>query len=323
MSKTSARLVGALARAITMSFRHSRLVVLIYHSVLDKRDGFRPGDATAKEFDAHMQMLAQNFNCLTFGEAIAEFAEREAPSNSVVVTFDDGYRDNHDRAMPILRSHGLPATFFVASGYLEGSMMWNDVLIESLRSAIGQVLDLSDYDVGSRKLASESDAVELSKLLIKKVKKWQQGDRADFVSALAERVAFKPAGRLMMDEAEVRSLHKAGMEIGAHTVTHPILSTLSREASRQEISTSKAALEGIIGHPVSSFAYPNGQPTKDFLERDVEIVKEVGFSAAATTTWGCVSTTFDRFLIPRQSIWGCSAAKLPLQMLRNFRGVTQ
>jgi peptidoglycan/xylan/chitin deacetylase (PgdA/CDA1 family) len=123
----------------------------------------------------------------------------------------------------------------------------------------------------------------------------------------------------MMNAGEVTALADAGMEIGAHTVTHPILSTLSPEQAWSEISQSKVALERLLGRRIETFAYPNGRPNKDFTGSDVEHVKKAGFRGAVTTGWACATPDADDFLIPRQGIWGSSRPKLWLQLLRNFR----
>jgi peptidoglycan/xylan/chitin deacetylase (PgdA/CDA1 family) len=123
----------------------------------------------------------------------------------------------------------------------------------------------------------------------------------------------------MMNADEVRGLAEAGVEIGAHTVTHPILSKLSPDAAWAEIADSKAALESILGCKVKTFAYPNGRPEKDFTAADVERVRKAGYIGAVTTKWGCATPQADAFEIPRQGIWGTSRIKLWLQLMRNFR----
>src|SRR5262245_57165568 len=109
-----------------------------------------------------------------------------------------------------------------------------------------------------------------------------------------------------------------GMEIGAHCVTHPILARLPSEAARDEIAGSKARLEAILGSRVRSFAYPNGRPGKDYQAEHVAMVREAGFTAAASTAWGAATAGVDRYQIPRVAPWDRSAMKYGLRMVRGF-----
>ena len=299
-------------------FGSGRAVILKYHRVLASPDVMRPGEVTAAEFDAQMRIVAASFRSVTFGGWIAERRSSRNGDNAVIVTFDDGYKDNHDVALPILREHGVAATFFVASGYLDGGMMWNDRLIETLRKAVGSVVDLGAAGLGRVELRTLEDASRAAAQVLAAIKRWPQEKRAAFVDELAGSSGRQP-DRVMMDAAEVRALAAAGLEVGAHTVTHPILSKLSPEQAWAEISRSKEALERILGRDVLTFAYPNGRPEKDFTDADVERVRKAGFVGAVTTRWGCARPADDDFLVPRQGIWGTNAAKLWLQLLRNFR----
>mgnify|MGYP001826303071 CR=1 FL=1 len=319
MSSAADKLMTFLTSLAKLGVARRRLIVLIYHRVLESGDAFRTGDATAEEFDAQIGMLSRTFPCYTFGRSVQEYLRE--PGNegpAVAVTFDDGYRDNHDLALPILQKHGVPATFFVASGYLNNGIMWNDLLIESIRSAIGERIRIPEADVEETYLSDENDAVCLANNLIGTVKHWDRSRRQDFVESLARRLSYEANVRLMMNHAEVRSMSDAGMEIGAHTVSHPILSNLATDESMQEIIQSKSDLEHIIGKEVKSFAYPNGRPGHDFSAKDVDNVVAAGFSAAATTAPGYASPDADSFLVPRLSIWGDSPLKLPLHMVRNL-----
>lgn len=123
---------------------------------------------------------------------------------------------------------------------------------------------------------------------------------------------------MMMNADEVSALAAAGMEIGAHTITHPILSTLSPDEARAEIVQCKSTLEKIVGQDVQSFAYPNGRPETDFTQADVERVRNAGYRGAATTQWGSAAPRSDNFLIPRQSLWGSNPWKIWIRLLRGF-----
>src|SRR5579872_3493180 len=109
-----------LMRALLGHPRRPRLSVLIYHRVLAHGDPLRPTEPTAIEFEARMQWVKAHFNVLPLGAAVTGLKSGRLPDRPLSITFDDGYADNHDLAWPILRRLGLAATFFVATGYLDG-----------------------------------------------------------------------------------------------------------------------------------------------------------------------------------------------------------
>jgi peptidoglycan/xylan/chitin deacetylase (PgdA/CDA1 family) len=312
-------LLSPLSRGLARLSGTGRAVVLKYHRVLESRDPMRPGETTAEDFDAQMSVVAAHFPCKTFGSFIRGRGTAEGAPNTVVVTFDDGYKDNHDVALPILRKYGVPATIFVASGYLTGGMMWNDRLIEAMRVSVGRHVDLREAGLGEPKIATLEDASRAARETLSAIKRWPQQQRAQFVDDFAAWAGLDPAHRVMLNGAEVTALAGAGIEIGAHTVTHPILSTLSPDEARAEIVQSRVELGRLLGREIATFAYPNGRPSKDFTDADVERVKEAGFSGAATTAWGCASARSDPFRVSRQAIWGSSRARIWYQLLRNFR----
>src|SRR5205814_8341026 len=108
---------------------------------------------------------------------------------------------------------------------------------------------------------------------------------------------------LMLTTEQLRGLRDAGMEIGAHTVNHPILSRLPAVHARREIADSKARLEAILGERVSLFAYPNGKPGQDYLPEHVQLVREAGFDAAVSTHWGACDRHVDAYQVPRFTPW--------------------
>ena len=251
-------------------------------------------------------------------EVRAALEADEFPSNSVVVTFDDGYRDNHDVALPILEKYGVPATFFVATGFLQDGVMWNDVVIESVRARIGDSIDLGVLNGERLRLATIADAVTLLRNILPELKYLPSNERRAAVAELARSAGYSRESRIMMTAQEVRSMHECGMEIGAHTVSHPILMNLPEGDAEREIRSSKRDLEEITGAAIHSFAYPNGRPGQDFSDRDAELVRRSGFRCAATTEWACATSNVDAYRIPRVSLWGGGRGATLLRLLRSF-----
>jgi peptidoglycan/xylan/chitin deacetylase (PgdA/CDA1 family) len=114
---------------------------------------------------------------------------------------------------------------------------------------------------------------------------------------------------LMMRSEQVVQLHAAGMEIGGHTVRHPILRVLPDAEARAEIAEGRERLQEVIGAPVSVFAYPNGRPGEDYDARHVEMVRQMGFAGAVSTSPRVALRTDDAFELPRFTPWDRNAAR--------------
>jgi peptidoglycan/xylan/chitin deacetylase (PgdA/CDA1 family) len=142
--------------------------------------------------------------------------------------------------------------------------------------------------------------------------------RIELVRRIADRLEVAVPTDLMMTSAEVVELRRAGMQVGAHTVSHPILSKLSPGDMRRELEDSKAFLERLLGERVGLFAYPNGKPGVDFDERAVALVRELGFDAAVTTARGAASNRTDPLQVPRFTPWDRTRWRFGMRMLSNL-----
>ena len=126
-----------------------KLSILIYHRARAAPDPILHDEIDAATFEQHMALLAANFNVLPLGEACARFVRGGLPARAACITFDDGYADNEQTALPILKRFGLQATFFVSTGFSEGRMMFNDGIIETVRNAPAGIHDLSRLGLGT------------------------------------------------------------------------------------------------------------------------------------------------------------------------------
>ncbi len=296
----------------------ARLSIVIHHRVIPEPD-LLVGDGGLKAFEVGLNHLVKNFNVLPLSEAVSKLRNGTLPKCAACITFDDGYADNAEIALPLLQKYGVPATFFVASGFLDGGRMWNDTVIESVRLATGNELDLSSINLGIHTIATLEQRRKTLTYLINNLKYLPHETRALQVEKLSAIVSAKLPNNLMMTSAQVKQLHNAGMEIGAHTVTHPILVSIDDATARAEIEEGKTKLEAIIGAPVRLFAYPNGKPGKDYLSVHVKMVKEAGFEAAVSTAWGAAQINNDLFQLPRFTPWDKGELFYVLRMLRNMK----
>ena len=297
--------------------RTPRLSVLGFHRVVAEPDPLRPGEPTAERFEQRMRWVKANFRVLALTEAIRALREDRLPERALCITFDDGYADNHDLALPVLRRLGMPATFFVASGYLDGGCMFNDAVIEAVRQARRPVLDLQPLALGRHDLPSvEARRVAIASIL-DRLKYFEPTRRNAATQAVLEHAgAAAPAG-LMMRSAQVAALHAAGMEIGAHTHTHPILAEVPLHRARDEIARGRERLEEITRAPVRVFAYPNGRPLRDYRSEHATLVRELGFEGAVTSAWGAARAGDDLFQIPRFTPWDGANWRFGLRLARN------
>ena len=294
-----------------------RLSILIFHRVHAQRDPLAPGEVTTAEFDALCGWLRRWCEVLPLAQAVAALKAGRLPRRAVAITFDDGYRDNHDQALPVLHRHGLPATFFVASGFLDGGRMWNDTVIEAVRHARGAALALSGTPaqaLGVLPLAGEGERAAALRALIRFAKYLAPAERQRCVNAVAERAQAALPEDLMMSSAQVHALHQAGMEIGAHTVTHPILKGMAADGVRAEIDDNRRALAAITGQAPTLFAYPNGRPGVDYDDATAQVVKELGFAAAVSTAWRAARVGDDLLQLPRYTPWERTRTRFALRL---------
>lgn len=294
------------------------LTILIFHRVLPAPDALRPGEAVAATFNLHMRFLARHFSVLPLTEAVDRQRRGALPRRACCITFDDGYADNLTVALPILERYRLPATVFVATGYLDGGRMFNDAVIDAIANAVGEVLDLRELGLGQHPMKTTEERLAAVAAILEKIKYRPLGEREADVEALVGMAGCGPLPRdIMLRSAQVGELSRCGIEIGGHTVSHPILTTLADDRAWQEIATGKQQLEAITGRPVRTFAYPNGRPHRDYAERHVAMVKQAGFDLAVTTASGVGNPGSDVFQLPRFPLWGSSITMLGARMMRN------
>lgn len=296
----------------------ARLSVFIFHRVLPRPDPIFPSEVDAAGFDRMLGWIGQGFNVLPLDAAVQRLGAGTLPVRAAAITFDDGYADNYDMARPILQRHGMPATFFIATGFLDGGRMWNDTVIESIRQCAMDVLDLTALGLGVHTLDGASSRRAAILQIIPKIKYLPGAQRLEATARLADLAGVTPPNDLMMSSAQVRGMREAGMQIGAHTVTHPILARETQDTARQEIGDSRDMLEGLLGEKVGLFAYPNGKPGADYLPEHAGLVKSLGFDAAVSTAWGAGNGSSDPFQLPRFTPWDRTRTRFDARMARNF-----
>jgi peptidoglycan/xylan/chitin deacetylase (PgdA/CDA1 family) len=302
--------------------RGGRLSVLVLHRVVPGPDSLYPEAMDAARFTQMCRWVDSMFTVLPLDAAMRRLRSGTVPERALAITFDDGYADNRHVAMPILQALGLPATVFVTTGFLDGGCMWNDIVIESFRRTRCQAADLRDLvpqaGAAGFELATASQRRVALEAVIATVKYLDQEHRLQVVRRIAGRLEVSVPTDIMMTSGEVVELRRAGLQVGAHTVSHPILAKLTPDEMRREMQDSKDFLERLLGERVSLFAYPNGKPGEDYDERAVTLAREIGFDAAVTTARGAASPTTDPYQVPRFTPWDRKAWRFGMRMLGNL-----
>jgi peptidoglycan/xylan/chitin deacetylase (PgdA/CDA1 family) len=311
--------VPVIARLCAAAMRAARHQVLIFHRVLAEKDPLLPSEPDARWFAQLVGMLTRHFEVIGLDEAAARVAEGRLSGRSLSITFDDGYADNYEVALPILERAGAPATFFVATGFLDGGTMWNDRIIETVRrlspGRYAQPLD------GDREAMLEIDDLESRRQAIGRlINAWKhlpQPERQARVDAFAALAGDLPDD-LMLSTAQLRAMDRSDYaRVGAHTVSHPILAVLPAAQAAEEIGAGKRTLEDKLQREVDWFAYPNGKPGRDYRAEHVEQVRQAGFAAAVSTNWGTLDRDSDRFEIPRFTPWSSSLDRFSIDLVRS------
>lgn len=302
----------------------SGALILLYHRVVDL-----PGDpqllsVTPDHFEEHLEVLRRAFCPMRLGA----LGSGKFPKRAVVVTFDDGYADNLIHAKRLLERFDIPAAVFVATGYTDSpkEFWWDDlerllllpgILPRSVRLGING--NTCDYELGENARYDQASYdrdrgwnVEMRgdpscrhrvyRDLCRRLRALAEEKRRELLDRLSLAAAVETRGRpthraLTLDE--LLSLAAGNLvEVGAHSVTHPVLSALSLAMQRQEVEASKRWLEEVLGRPVDQFAYPFGSRS-DYDAATTEIVRNAGFKLACANFPGLVFCGTDPFQLPR------------------------
>lgn len=295
----------------------ARLPVMNFHRVLSSPDPLRLGDPDVERFDQMLAWIQAWLTILPLDDAVRRLRAGTLPARAAAITFDDGYADNHDFALPILRQRGLAATFFIATDYLDGGCMWNDQIIAAIRKCAYDAIDLDSLGLGRHSLATAEDRSRTINSLLPRVKYLASAERENIARSILKLARVACPHDQMLTTAKLRTLRAAGMQIGAHTASHPILAKLELDAVRREMVTSKATLEEKLQAPVELFAYPNGKPAIDYRAEHATAARDTGFIAAFSTGRGTARGTTDFMQMPRFTPWDRTRQRFGVRMFAN------
>jgi peptidoglycan/xylan/chitin deacetylase (PgdA/CDA1 family) len=318
------RRLRQVARRLTDRFA-SHALILMYHRVTELPNDPYLLAVTPKHFAEQLEVIRKHYFPMRLESLVDALREGRVPRRAVIVTFDDGYADNLYSAKPLLERYDIPATVFVTAGHVgHPCEFWWDELDRLLLQpgTLPPRLELSldgcawQWELGEAATYRTADYQRdrtwhierkddptprhrLHRSLYQLLHSLTDTDRQQLLRELRTWAGAEPIGRpshRTLSHHELVHLAEGGLiVVGAHTVTHPMLSALSVVEQRDEVRRSKAHLEGILNRPVNSFAYPHGSYTKETLA----VVREAGFACASSTEPDAVCTNADCFQLPR------------------------
>ncbi|MED5331073.1 MAG: polysaccharide deacetylase family protein [Planctomycetota bacterium] len=241
------------------------------------------------------RLTRSGYRTVTVTDLTESLSKGELQRDAVALTFDDGYRDNHEVLLPLLQETDATATVFVQTGPMRGNLNWlhhyfwvlDRVGPHRLGELVGERLDRAHLKEDVLHLASDAVAAEYE---LKRVLKYDvlPAERDALLASVFSEMGGDDAtlaAEVYLSPDECRALDRSGVEVGAHTVNHLILSSLDIEEQRREIEGSLRDLESWLGHGVPAFAYPYGREW-DYDDKTLKVLGELGFQSALTAMSG-------------------------------------
>ncbi len=304
-------------------------IILLYHRVANLDSDPQLLAVSPQHFYEHMKYLKENYHIISLNELKRAMDSGKLPKKSVTITFDDGYGDNYLNARPVLEKLQIPASIFIVTSHIGlASEFWWDklerllLLPERLPDSLELTIKSKAYSwqIGCSRKCLENDGelfpdrwdvtqgfyptprhkayTELHRLL----RLLDDADQQTVLTKIAKWAEVSPDGRQdyrALSPDELKALADGGLiAIGAHTVTHPLLSAQPLEVQRREIIESKLHLEDILKKPVTTFCYPFGG-WGDVDPETVQLVRDAGFEMACAGIGGLVTHRSDPFWLPR------------------------
>lgn len=270
--------------------RGGAISILNYHRVV--ADSYPPDQfqvmgslaVTADRFEQQLAYLADSYECIHLGEVLHNLRLLQSGPPKVALTFDDGYLDNLQHALPLLEKFQVPATIFVTTGFIESNRCPWWYALEQIAAA-ASMLSLSwngnDYELSTGTHKEKCHAVYQLHALFKSLSIEDQNACIDrLCEGIGDHTLMAPE-MLSWEQVAQLAAHPL-ITIGAHTVNHPVLANEEEEVMRYEIARSKHVLEERLERSVGLFAYPYGRET-DAGPREYRAAAEAGFDAAFTT----------------------------------------
>ena len=258
----AANLLGFIdAYSILKKYFGSKIFILTYHRIGPNNNTWQYPPTSTSDFEKQMKYLKKTNKIISLNR-LAEIIQEGKPLKEkiAVVTLDDGYKDNYMYAFPILKKYNIPATIFLVTGHIDTSnLFWFDkvkYLICNTKLESIKLHGLGDFSLNSMK-----DRLKSLFIIIEKLKKISDEKKNDILENLVNifnvDIPHDLGQDINLSWEEVKEMSECGVEFGAHTVTHPILTRISLDQAKFEILQSKKDIEKRLNQSVTTFSYPN------------------------------------------------------------------
>jgi peptidoglycan/xylan/chitin deacetylase (PgdA/CDA1 family) len=257
-------------------------IILMYHRIGPKIGPLSQDRLDPQIFERQLEYFSRNFEILSLDELVVTIIQRKAlPKKAIVISLDDGYKDNYSYAYPLLKKYHVPAIIFLTSGHINSrKLFWWDRVNYAVDHGKVNQLDLDE--LGNYSIQSEVSKRQAASTIIEKFKNIPDERKNLLIEKLinASKVDIPQSidKDMILSWDDIKEMSSGGISFGAHSVNHPILTQLTREQAKFEIVQSKRDIEEKLGQPVTAFSYPNGNFDLELLR----LVKEIGFACAVS-----------------------------------------
>lgn len=293
-------LVGADVFSLFRFLNRGKLPILMYHRFSECEEY---GKTSRKTFETHLKYLKCNYKIIALSEAVKYLGDgNKLPNRTAVLTIDDGYRDFYDVAFPVLRDFDVPATLYVVTGFLDKKCwIWTDkaryLLSETKNERLSFTVGQKTFDAI---VGDANSRLSLAGKINSELKKLPDNDKDIVLSGLAKSLSVQlddvpPTEFAPINWDQAREMAASGIEIGSHTVNHPILTNVDSNTLTEELRASQGVVQDQLQTDNLHFCYPNGNVS----ERERDAAERVGYASAVTTEIRICERSDDRFLLPR------------------------
>jgi len=257
-----------------------------------------------KLFRAQMEHIKKRYRVVSLGQLCRELQDGTSAEPTLAITFDDGYRDLYTHAFSVLQEYQLPATIYLIGQCMEsGEVPWYDRIFLALKGVTGTSFEVEMDGFRQFALSSPKARIEAAWEIVSYLRTKPDSWRQKWCASFEKEVLIRPEdteGRMLKWD-QVRTMFRAGVSFGAHTMSHPSVSRLDWQGLETELGESKRLLEQGLGSPIEDFAYPFGKPEDRSLAAE-EFLASYGYRSAVTTTEGFNIPGVSRFQLRRLSI---------------------